>query len=172
MTRSVLDDAFRHHVWATLELIDVCSSLSPDQLETSVPGTYGSILDTMRHLVGGDRGYLFVISGRRVPVIDEEEESRMDLSDLRKVMEEDGSFWPELVAGELDPDADYARPQDDGSLSHAPLGVRLAQVVHHGTDHRSQICTALTSIGVEPPLIDVWDYAEKDGRISLTPPGS
>jgi uncharacterized damage-inducible protein DinB len=64
------------------------------------------------------------------------------------------------------------RPQDDGSLSHAPLGVRLAQVVHHGTDHRSQICTALTSIGVEPPLIDVWDYAEKDGRISLTPPGS
>src|SRR4029079_11516073 len=101
MTRSVLDDAFRHHVWATLELIDVCSSLSPDQLETSVPGTYGSILDTMRHLVGGDRGYLFVISGQRVAMIEEEEEERMDLSDLRKVMEEDGSLWPELVAGEL-----------------------------------------------------------------------
>jgi uncharacterized damage-inducible protein DinB len=169
MTRSVLDDAFGHHVWATLVLIDVCSSLSPEQLETSVPGTYGSILDTMRHLVGGDRGYLYVISGQRVPLVEEDD---MDLSDLRKVMEEDGSLWPELVAGELDPDADYVRAQDDGSLSHAPLGVRLAQVVHHGTDHRSQICTALTSIGVEPPLIDVWDYAEKDGRIALTPPGS
>ena len=169
MTRSVLDDAFRHHVWATLELIDVCSSLSPDQLETSVPGTYGSILDTMRHLVGADRGYLFVISGQRVPLVEGDD---MDLSDLRKVMEEDGPLWPELVAGDLDPDADYVRPQDDGSVSHAPLGVRLAQVVHHGTDHRSQICTTLTSIGVEPPLIDVWDYAEKDGRVTLTPPGS
>jgi uncharacterized damage-inducible protein DinB len=171
MTRSVLDDAYGHHVWATLELIDACSSLSAEQLETSVTGTYGSILDTMRHLVGADRSYLFVISGGRAPLIDDEEESTMGLPDLRKVMEENGSIWPEVVAGHLDPDADYVRPQDDGSLSHAPLGVRLAQVVHHGSDHRSQICTALTSI-VEPPEIDVWDYAEKDGRISMTPPGS
>ncbi|MFL5767497.1 MAG: DinB family protein [Actinomycetota bacterium] len=172
MNRSVLDDAFRHHVWATLELIDVCSSLPPEQLETSVPGTYGSILDTMRHLVGGDRGYLFAISRQLVPPLDEEEEANMNLADLRKVMEEDDSLWAELIAGDLDPDADYVRPQDDGSLSHAPLGVRLAQVVHHGTDHRSQICTALTSIGVQPPEIDVWDYAEKDGRLSSTPPQS
>jgi len=172
VTRSVLDDAFRHHVWATLELIDVCATLPPDQLETSVPGTYGSIIDTMRHLVGGDRGYLFVISGGRVQPIEEEEEARMDLAGLRKVMEEDGSLWPEVIAGDLDPDVDYVRPQPDGSLSHAPLGVRLAQVVHHGTDHRSQICTALTSIGVQPPEIDVWDLAEKEGRISRTPPGS
>ena len=172
MTRSVLDDAFRHHVWATLELIDVCASLPPEQLETSVPGTYGSIIDTMRHLVGGDRGYLFAISRQRVPAIEEEEEAKMDLADLRKVMEENGSLWPELIAADLDPDADYVRPQPDGSESHAPLGIRLAQVVHHGTDHRSQICTALTSIGVEPPFIDVWDFAEKDGRISSTPPGS
>src|SRR4051794_3304203 len=172
MTRSVLDDAYGHHVWATLELIDACSSLSAEQLETSVAGTYGSILDTMRHLVGGDRAYLFVISGGGAPLIDEEEESKMGLTELRKVMKEDAALWPEVVAGDLDPDADYVRRQQDGSLSHAPLGVRLAQVVHHGSDHRSQICTALTSIAVQPPEIDVWDYAEKDGRIQLTPPGS
>ena len=38
------------------------------------------------------------------------------------------------------------------------------QVVHHGTDHRSQICTALTHLGVEPPLIDAWDWGEATGR--------
>jgi uncharacterized damage-inducible protein DinB len=38
-------------------------------------------------------------------------------------------------------------------------------VVHHGTDHRSQICTALTTLGIEPPSIDVWDYGEQDGRV-------
>jgi uncharacterized damage-inducible protein DinB len=172
MTRSVLDDAFGHHVWATLELIDVCSSLSPQQLETSVPGTYGSILDTMRHLVGGDRAYLWVIGRERLPLVDEEVESTMDLADLRKVMEDNGSVWPEVIGGDLDPDADYVREQDDGSLSHAPLGVRLAQVVHHGSDHRSQICTALSTIGKQPPEFDVWEYAEKDGRISRTPPES
>jgi uncharacterized damage-inducible protein DinB len=172
MTRSLLDDAYGHHVWATLALIDACSSLSPEQLETSVPGTYGSIIETMRHLVGGDRGYLFVISRGRAREIEEEEESAMGLPELRAVMEENAALWPEVLAGDPDPDADYARPQPDGSLSHAPLGVRLAQVVHHGSDHRSQICTALTTIGITPPEIDVWDWAESDGRLSSTPPGS
>jgi hypothetical protein len=54
MTRSDLSDAFAHHVWATLRLLDVCQELGPEQLETAVPGTYGSILDTMRHLVAAD----------------------------------------------------------------------------------------------------------------------
>jgi uncharacterized damage-inducible protein DinB len=74
------------------------------------------------------------------------------------------------VAGDLDPERPVTRLRDDGSTSTAPLGVRLAQVLHHGTDHRSQVCTALTSLGIEPPLIDVWDYAESQGRLVETPP--
>ena len=171
MTRSVLDDAFGHHVWATLQLIDLSSSLTPEELERSVPGTYGSTIDTFRHLVGADRAYLWVIGGERLPLLGEEEET-MDLAQLRKVMEENGAVWPEVIAADLDPDADFVRLQDDGSLSHAPLGVRLAQVLHHGSDHRSQICTALTSLGKPPPEFDVWEYAEQDGRISMTPPES
>jgi uncharacterized damage-inducible protein DinB len=64
------------------------------------------------------------------------------------------------------------RRRDDGSETHAPLGVRLAQAIHHGTDHRSQICTALTTLGIEPPWIDVWDYAEAVGRSREVPAGS
>jgi uncharacterized damage-inducible protein DinB len=167
--RPLLADAFGHHVWATLTLLDVCSSLDAQQLATTVPGTYGSIIDTLRHLVGGDRGYLFVISRERVRLVDEEE---MDVAALRRVMEENAELWPEVVSGDLDADADYVRPQDDGSLSHAPLGIRLAQVVHHGTDHRSQICTALTSLGIGPPLIDLWDYGIANGRTEEIPPPS
>ena len=36
----------------------------------------------------------------------------------------------------------------------------------HGTDHSSQICTALTSLGVKPPNIDAWDYGLDDGAAS------
>ena len=43
-------------------------------------------------------------------------------------------------------------------------GLDLAQVLHHGTDHRSQVCTALTSFGIEPPEIDLWAYGEATGR--------
>ena len=52
------------------------------------------------------------------------------------------------------------------------MGIRLAQARHHGTDHRSQICTALTTLGVEPPSIDVWDFGAQDGRVVEIPPSS
>ena len=166
MTRPMLEDAFEHNVWATLRLIDACLPLSDDQLATNVPGTYGSILDTMRHLVGGDAGYLFVLSGERVPEI---QEAQLGLAELRAVMERNAAEWPRVLTECTDPDVVATRHRDDGTDSHAPVGIRLAQVVHHGTDHRSQICTALTTLGIEPPEIDVWAFAESQGRISVTP---
>ncbi len=66
MSRSTLDDAFGHHVWATLTLMDTCATLTPEQLDASVPGTYGPIIDTMRHLVGADAAYLFRLTDGRV----------------------------------------------------------------------------------------------------------
>ncbi len=169
MTRSLLDDAFDHHVWAALRLIDSCLALPPDQLDTAVPGTYGSIIDTMRHTVGADASYLFVTTAGRTPMIDED---HMDLAQLRAVMERHGAAWTDLLAGDLDPDIVLVRHRDDGSETSAPLGIRLAQALHHGTDHRSQICTALTSLGVVPPEIDVWDFGFELGRVGDVPPTS
>jgi uncharacterized damage-inducible protein DinB len=169
MSTSLLEDAFAHHAWATLRLLDVCLELSPEQLETTVPGTYGSILDTQRHLVGADASYLFVTSGGRHPPINEDE---MNLSELRAVMERNRGAWSELLTQDLDPTEVLVRHRDDGSETHAPRSIRLAQVVHHGTDHRSQICTALTTLGIEPPAIDVWDFGLLDGRVVETPPTS
>ena len=167
MSRPILSDAFAHHVWATLRLIDACIALPSEQLATTVPGTYGSILDTIRHLVGADASYLELLSGGRVSQIDED---ALDLPALRTAMGADGPVWAWLVAQDLDPDLVVVRHRDDGSESSAPLGIRLAQVLHHGTDHRSQVCTALTSLGVEPPAIDVWDFAFQDGRLGEVPP--
>ena len=169
MTTPLFADAFDHHVWATIRLIDACLALEPAQLERAVPGTFGPILDTVRHLVGADSGYLFALSGGRTTEI---EEAEMDLAALRDVMNGNGAEWTALIAQDIDPAADVIRHRDDGTDSHAPAGVRYAQVLHHGTDHRSQICTGLTSLGIEPPAIDVWDWAESQGRLSVTEAGA
>jgi uncharacterized damage-inducible protein DinB len=88
-------------------------------------------------------------------------------------MAANGPIWADVVADDLDPDRMIVRRRDDGSESHAPLGIRLAQVIHHGTDHRSQVCTALTNLGITPPEIDAWAFAEKDGRLTEVPaPGA
>jgi uncharacterized damage-inducible protein DinB len=165
----MLRDAFAHHVWATLRLIDSCLALSPQQLGTAVPGTYGSILQTQRHLVGADSWYLFTMTGERTLI----DEDRMGLAELRAAMEGHSAAWSRVLGEDLDPDAVLGEvDDDDGYEKHAPVGIRLAQALHHGTDHRSQICTALTTLGVEPPAIDVWDFGEKDGRVVEVPPPS
>jgi len=166
---SPLLDAFGHHVWATLRVLDVCVELSDEQLATNVPGTYGSILDTLRHTVGSDAWYLHVMTRGARPNIDEDQ---LDLASLRREMVRDADEWTALLATAIDPDETLVRRHEDGSETQAAWGIRLAQAVHHGTDHRSQVCTALSALGVEPPAIDVWDYAETQGKVHEVPPSS
>ena len=169
MTRGLLDDAMAHHIWATEQLIDACAALTPEQLGTPVPGTYGSILATLGHLVSSDGWYLSFL---REGVTQFDDETAFSIDDLRSAITSNGAAWMELLAEGPDPDTDIPEI-DDGLVVHSPIGVRLAQVVHHGTDHRSQVCTALTSLGVEPPNIDVWAYARATGRETSEPaPGS
>jgi len=159
----MLDDAFAHHVWATTRLIDACLGLRPEQLGTAIPGTYGSILDTMRHLVEGDSDYLSTMTGDHAHLLGTE---HMDLPELRVAMENDGALWASFLKGDLDPGAMVKEiDDDDGFERDATIGIRLVQALNHGTDHRSQICTALTALGVEPPGIDAWTYGLLVGRV-------
>ncbi len=160
MTATLLDDAFAQHIWATERLLDVCASLTPEQLTTPASGTYGSILDTFRHLVSADCWYLtfFLEEPQRI-----EDGSDASLVELRSAINGNGKSWMELLASNPDGEADVVE-HGDGWAFHAPTGFRLATVIQHGTDHRSQICTALSSFGVDPPEIDLWAYGEATGR--------
>lgn len=170
MTGSMLHDAFAHHIWATERLLELCGALNPDKLEAAAPGTYGSIHRTLHHLVESDRWYLrFHAAGAQLPLI--QEEPPLSLAQLQAEIRISGEAWPHVLANQSDGDVDVMERGDDW-VFHAPLGFRLAQVVHHGTDHRSQVCTILSTLGIEPPEIDVWAYGEAMGRTrteTLTP---
>jgi uncharacterized damage-inducible protein DinB len=117
----------------------------------------------MRHLVDGDSDYLSIMTGDRTHLIRAE---NMDLPELRVAMENDGVLWSALLAHDLDPNKMVKEiDDDDGFERDATIGVRLAQALNHGTDHRSQICTALTALGMEPPGIDAWTYGLQAGRV-------
>ena len=160
MSGSMLHDAFAHHIWATERLIDACGTLTPEQLRTPAPGTYGSILATLGHIVGSDGWYLSFFREQPAPI---DQDADFTLADLRSAITINGVAWTALLAGDLDPEHDLVE-RGEGWEFHQPSGLRLAQVLHHGTDHRSQVCTALTSFGIEPPEIDLWAYGEATGR--------
>jgi len=157
---SLLKDAMAHHIWASERLIDACEALTPEQLRTPVPGTYGPIIATLAHMVGSDGWYLTFFRDWTNPIGEDE---GVTLAELRSAITANGAAWMEVLAEGLDADADMVE-HGDGWDFHAPLGIRINQVIHHGTYHRSQVCTALTSLGVEPPEIDLWAYGEATGR--------
>ena len=158
---SLLDDAFAHHVWATERLIDACATLTREQLVASTPGTYGPILATLAHLVVERRLVSLVLP--RAARADRRGVERDASPTCGRPSRPTASAWRDILAGDPDPEADLVE-RGDGWEFHQPAGLRLAQAIHHGTDHRSQVCTALTSLGIEPPEIDLWAYGEATGR--------
>ncbi|HUQ42905.1 MAG TPA: DinB family protein [Candidatus Limnocylindria bacterium] len=160
MTKTILDDAFGHHLWGNEQVLAACAELSAAQLMAPVPGTYGPIIATLRHLVQADSFYLWVNRGSEGEMIPAENE--LTVAELREANERHAAGYRELLAGRLDAEAEVAE-HGDGWDFVATMGLRVAQIVHHGSDHRSQICTALTGLGVTPPEIDLWAYGRELG---------
>lgn len=161
MTTSLLSDAFRHHIWATEVILETCADLTEEQLSAPAPGTYGPIIDTLRHIVQADSFYLRIFTDGRIEEIDAA--AKLTVEELRAAFSGYGPAYEELLASAPDPEAWVIERGDYGEF-HSKVGLRLAQVVHHGSDHRSQVCTALTSLGITPPEIDLWVYGEAVGR--------
>ena len=61
---SVLVALFRHNAWASLNLLDFCARLSDEQQNATTAGTYGSIRDTLVHLIEGEISYVERINGK------------------------------------------------------------------------------------------------------------
>lgn len=162
----MLRDAFGHHAWATERIIDACGDLTDEQRAREIPAIFGSVLDTLRHLVDSDTWYLWCVSDGRFG------RGRVDTSsfsfeEVRALADENAAAWSRLIDEELaaaDPDTDVVSTSLDGGRRHATLGVRLAQAAQHGNDHRSQLCTALTQLGAFVPDVDVWAYGDQAGR--------
>lgn len=162
MTVSLLDAAFAHNTWATLRILDACAELSTDDLQTNVPGTRGPMIDTLRHIVSADAVDLEIATGE--PAIDAD---TLSIQELHDAAERIGAAWVRFLSGPIDPDQMVREVDDtDGYERTAPLALRLAGTLEHGTDHRSQICTALTTLGIEPPKIDAMNYGISIDRVT------
>jgi len=164
-----MKDVLEFHSWANARILDACAMLDGAQLDGVVPGTDRSILRTLRHLIGSDAVYLLWLTEDPAFVIETKD---MDLAALRSAMARNAAGWSKLLSADPDLDTPILDADAAGYRRTASVGVRLAQAVHHGSDHRSQISTALTVLGVEPPAIDVWEYGNATGRVIDIAPAS
>ena len=152
-----LPDFFRFNLWANLTLLDFCAGLSEAQLDASVPGTYGSVRDTLMHLCAGEESYAHHFTGEypTTPRLDDLT-TFPGLDELRRRAERSGN---ELITIVETADLDQIFHLDDDTYD-CPAVIVLIQAINHGDDHRSQICTVLSQQGLEAPCLDGWCYYE------------
>ena len=160
MTTPPMLRQMRHDVWATQMLLERCRSLTKEQLQLTAPGTYGSIQKTFAHIVRANEGYLNTYGLIPQPFIEltaPVEEIASRLARVRDAVEQ------LFKSKDLDFDR---RIRDERRKAELQLWVPLAQFSHHGSDHRSQICTILTLNGLDVPDLDVWAYAVAEGSFA------
>lgn len=152
----LLREQFRYHSWATLALIGHCKQFPLAMLQEKVAGTDRPILHTLTHIVGTEEEYLEVLTGK--PAADRIRAGEvLSLDDLQRHCEKLASRWE----ASLDhvPHLDITLPADE-ERPETPHGQNLlvVQTIQHGIDHRTQICTTLSVLGLKPASIDGWSY--------------
>jgi uncharacterized damage-inducible protein DinB len=158
-----LIDAFRHNAWAMREVIKVCKQLPEEQLHMTPSVTYGSIIATFWHTVTSEASYCARLMGEE-PEWDRRTEQPPSLDVLMQYVDDLGARWARFLTQPFDAERTLVVTWKDGNDRDVPAAVFLVQALHHGNEHRTHICTVLSSIGMTTPDIGVWDYAEATNR--------
>jgi uncharacterized damage-inducible protein DinB len=162
MAESPVRKLFEHNNWANLRIIQACSALRDDQLDAEPQSaTKGSIRLTLTHLVASQQGYLSLLT---LPV-----EARLHappaFADLPKAASISGEGLLALARDERSKHLKTQLRTSDGYFVEP--WVVMVQAINHATEHREQISSMLTALGVTPPDLDGWAYGEATD--ALTP---
>ena len=159
---SVVTTLFEHNVWANLKLLDFCEQLSDEQLDTTAIGCFGSIRDTLLHIVGAEVGYVQRVNGRlpgKPPAADGFPGFASLRQDARWASDELKELARTARAGTT------VRQQPPRQRVAYPLASLIVQAVSHSTEHRTQVSAIITQLGLEPPDLSGWSYMRAMGEL-------
>ena len=153
MEENFLEKIFEHNNWANFQIIQVCLALSDEQLDAEPQSAMkGSIRLTLQHLVAAQHSYLRTLT---LPLELRREAFTVEFNELQESAQKSGDGLLALARGEQKPLTPQLQTRD-GHL--ADPWVLMVQIINHATEHREQIKSMLSSLGVTPPDIDGWDY--------------
>lgn len=156
-------DLVGHHAWATTEILTYCQGLDEETLKATAPGTYGTILETLQHMIDSEASYVFRLTGAWPTRLWPGDE-RVGLAVLAERSVVLAGELECFLAGDWD-DERLGEAYGDNEVFAVRAGVFLVQALHHANEHRAHVCTILGALGNEPPELSAWAYALATGRM-------
>jgi uncharacterized damage-inducible protein DinB len=141
--------------WANQQVLQACQDLSEDQLAATTPGAYGTIHRTLGHIVAAEADYVGRLTGAS-PQPPFKWEDRPSVAGI--------AAFAAQVAGALLEAAHRIAPthlvheEEDGNTLDYQARALFLQVINHGIEHRTNITTILSGLGLPAPEVDGWGY--------------
>jgi len=149
-----------YNSWANARIYEAAAALTPEAYMAPRPAFFGSIHNTLNHILVGDRVWMFRIQGNHPtgPVPTRLNEILFDnLRDLRHAREAEDQRITDFChqLGPADLNQIIAYHDMSGNAQATSLQWILWHVFNHQTHHRGQVHTLLSATTVEPPSLDM-----------------
>ena len=159
MRVSDLDRLYDYNYWANKRLIGVVSQLTPEQFTQSVAGSYGSIRNTLVHVLSAEWGWLERCGGPARGERLKPEDFPTVKSLVRawsRVEEQMRGFLAGLKDEDLTREIGFAL--GGGPQHSVPLGDLMQHAAIHAVHHRGQVALLLRTLGYAPGNFDLLLY--------------
>jgi len=166
MDADYIRQLFEYNAWANRRMMDACASLAPAQLTQNVGGSFGSLRNTLAHIVDVEWLYLERWQGRAADSLPKAD-SYGDVAALRARFEEVARDYDahlgKLSATEVGREIRFQNTK--GTAYRHPLWQMLVHLVNHSTYHRGQVTVLLRSLGVKANATDmIAFFRERSGQ--------
>ncbi len=149
-----LPNLYAYNAWANAQVFAVCRDVDQGRLEEQAPGTFGTLAETLKHMVGVETVYVQMLQNEPLGAKGSQDEFLAhDLAWFAETAAQVGRKYIELLANASDafydeplhvPWFDFPLTKHDG----------LLQVLSHSAQHRAQVFSVLGQWGVEVPDLD------------------
>ena len=159
MTVKDLERLYDYGYWSNKKLFHAISQLTPEEFTRSVAGSYGSIRNTMVHVLSAEWGWLDRCGGpeRGARLNPEDYPTVQALSEVwNKVEGYMRGFLSKLKDEDLARDVEFAI--GDSAKHSMLLEELMLHAANHGIHHRGQVALLLRVLGHSPGNFDILFY--------------
>lgn len=155
LPETTLAEFIQYNNWANQQVLQACQELNEDQLAATMPGSYGTVRETLEHIIRGEAFYLELLTGHR-PQPPFQWEATPGLAEMRDYATQVGDALAEVVS-HIRP-TDRISEEDQGNKYQYQALAIFIQIINHGVEHRTNITTILSAEQHTPPGVDGWSY--------------
>lgn len=159
MTPEEMRTLYEYDAWANARTLKACAALTQEQFTRNLGNSFGSVRDTLVHIVGAQMIWLERLHGGS-PAGLPKPDAYPDMAAVQAQYAETESKLSSYVRGlsvaDLERFHEYRNLK--GTLFRDQIGHILQHIANHGSYHRGQVTTLLRQLGATPVSTDMIGF--------------